>query len=653
MPLQIIGPDCFFRDERGYFAPRVATIFPRQEVLVTLPGIHATQRSAYIDKLDVVRQEEGLAPLIEDRRTAIWMEAVDLIIQRDAIYIRPDLDKIDLALEADELLQGHVSKRLIQFLSAGDERVHDAIKGLGECWRITVRPISTEEMIRTIRNSRMAIGGREIYFHNPNTGTRLLTCQAFARLAELNDRDLQSHLLEVQHYSRCFNRFGNPEIDFFIAGRALRDPLCHHDFSRLEAPLLREVHTALSRQFASLVPAELRRDDPENIEWRNRLVAALQPVEDSRVIEEAYLGLAKEFHMHVQWLPGGRFVDGELIFDSVFEESESDDELLTKPIRDEKAQELIFNYVRTFDDIDYINVGQVAEPLSLARASRGRRAVYVVEMKLKRSQEEIVKLIRLMKWGVCERLDEGQDLVAAMTGAEEYMEYILDRRLGCRRLGMNLPHNVSVGRIAENYDGKQKTLHGTQIWTPYFERDYFHGIATDKIPPERFRDREYALRFAKLLGRAAAPNMIVGRCNGKGDPFFDDGDEVIVENSKRLPRELIVTQHTGAFSDYADDLRSAAEVHSRPVNKRLELVEDPVEFAETYVHALIDNFTWIQTEYRDRRRAFDTLFKHRTRNTNGSFAFRWECVLQRLDATDVSELRDRVWSHFALPSPSV
>ncbi|MFV1966940.1 MAG: hypothetical protein ACC628_16055 [Pirellulaceae bacterium] len=652
MPFHILGPDPFDRDDRGCFPPRVATIFPQDEVLVTLPGIHATQRSAYVDTLDEERRAEGLSPLTDAMRSDIWQSAVDLIIQRDAIHIRPDLEKIQLALEADELLQQRVPKRLIRFLSAGTDRVHDAIKGHGECWRITPRPISTDEMIRTIRNSRMAIGGCEIYYHNPNTGTRLLTCQAFSKLADLNDRQLQTHLLEIQHYSRCFNRFGNPEIDFLVAGRRFRDPLCHHDFSRLDAPSLREVHKALSRQFTSSVPAELRRDDPGNIVWRKRLLEALQPLHEDRVLEEEYLGLANEFHMHVQWLPGGRFVDGELIFDSVFDDSESDGDDWNHSPRDEKARELIFNYVRAYDDIDYINVGRVAETLSLGRESRGRREVYVVEMKLRDADEEILKLIRLQKWGVRERLDEKKDLLQAMIESEEYTEYILDRRLGCRRLGMNLPARVAAGRIAEIYDGDQRELHGTQIWTPYFERDYFHGVATDKIPEDRFRNSEYALKFAELLGRAAAPNMIVGRCNVKGDPFFDDGDEVIIEDEQGLPVDLIVTQHTGAFFDYKDDLASAAEVHSRPVNKRVELVDDPLEFAETYLSSLIDNFERVQAEYRQRTRAFDTLFKHRARNTKGSFAFRWECILRRLDATDISELREQVWSHFLLPSPS-
>ena len=65
------------------------------------------------------------------------------------------------------------------------------------------------------------------------------------------------------------------------------------------------------------------------------------------------------------------------------------------------------------------------------------------------------------------------------------------------------------------------------IWSTYFQRDYIRGIASDKIPACRFEDPAYALQFARLLGRAAAPNMIVGRCDLNGQVLFDDGDEVV------------------------------------------------------------------------------------------------------------------------------
>jgi len=36
-----------------------------------------------------------------------------------------------------------------------------------------------------------------------------------------------------------------------------------------------------------------------------------------------YKGLAPNFFMQVEWLPGGRFEEGEFIFDPIFEEADA------------------------------------------------------------------------------------------------------------------------------------------------------------------------------------------------------------------------------------------------------------------------------------------------------------------------------------------
>ena len=42
------------------------------------------------------------------------------------------------------------------------------------------------------------------------------------------------------------------------------------------------------------------------------------------------------------------------------------------------------------------------------------------------------------------------------------------------------------------------------------------------------------------------------------------------------------------------------------------------------------------------RRAFDTLFKHSKYDPGGSFAYRWECVLRRLDQTEADKLMEAI-----------
>ena len=58
----------------------------------------------------------------------------------------------------------------------------------------------------------------------------------------------------------------------------------------------------------------------------------------------------------------------------------------------------------------------------------------------------------------------------------------------------------------------------------------------------------------------------------------------------------------------------------------------------------------IQRDYRVRRRAFDTLFRHCKQDV-GSFAYRWRHVLARLDATDPVALRRSLAASLDLANP--
>jgi len=650
MTLKFLGPDPRVPGCAKTLQPQVATIFPTGETLVTLPGIHVSQRSAYVDSVVQARQQRQEPPLSDQQRETLWSSAVDLFLRRDVVEIRPDPEQMDLAFAADSLLQEILPKHRVRFLMAGNAQVHDAIQQAGECWRITPHPISTEAAIQLILGCRLGIGGRKIYYHSPVTGTRLVTCQEFADLALLDDKELQSHLIEIQYYSKCFNRYGKPEVNFFIVGRKFWDHLQKLDFSVLTAPALREAHAALSQQFTASVEHELRRDDPHKIEWRERMLSELQPLEEDRVLEEKLLGMATEFHRHIQWLPGGRIEQGELILDSFFDDATPCGDEEIEQLLDDKARGLIYNFVRDYAHLEYINVGRIADSLSLERRKKGRRGVYVVELKQQGDQREIVKIIRLQKWDVCDRLDHGKSLRDAMIESEDYTDYVLDRRLGCRRLTMNIPGALAMNKIRETYRGEQTMLHGTEIWTPYFERDYVHGTATDKLPEERFQRDGYALRFADLLGHAAATNLIVGRCGDDNHIFFDDGDEVIIENEQGLPVELIVTHHTGSFADFRADLTRSAGEYADPLNKRAKFLPDRNAFLETYLAAFVRHFRHVQEEYRRRPRAFDTLFRHRPYDVAGSFAYRWECVLKRLNASDPAALAECIRAHVAPPA---
>ena len=152
-----------------------------------------------------------------------------------------------------------------------------------------------------------------------------------------------------------------------------------------------------------------------------------------------------------------------------------------------------------------------------------------------------------------------------------------------------------------------------------------------------------AERLARLLGKAAASNIIVGRTyDAGGTVVFDDGDEVVLEGDDGLPRELLVGDHSGAFGEYTRPLVEFAKEYARVVNDRAPYLPDPRTFAEIYLAAFREWFLHIQGDYRKRRRAFDNLFNHCRYDPGGSFAFRWEGVLRRLDQTNVDELVEAI-----------
>jgi hypothetical protein len=506
-------------------------------------------------------------------------------------------------------------------------------------------------MKQMIAASRIGIHGEAIYYYSRPAGTRFLTCQQFAELARFDDDALRRHLVEIKDFSARVNSRARPEVGFFMADESFsKADLAPHDFPSLPPDRMRATHERLADEFRKAVPPELVHDDPENVEWRNAMCAALLGHEEREVVsEETLLGLSSEFFMQIQWLPGGRIEDGELIFDPIFVQTGDrpcDEE--ARRLYDEKSRAFIYNFVREYGDLEYINIGRVIGSLSRNRPRKGRRQVYIAEVKQRGSRCEAVYIIRMQKWGVYEHLDEGQELLQSILASDEYTEYVLDRRLGCRQLGMAVPTRVSGKRIPERYFGKQSKYHGTLIWTTYFEREYIPGIATDKIPTSRFQSDVYAAGLARLLGRAAAPNMIVGRADPDKHALFDDGDEVLLENEQGMPTRIVVSDPTGCFSDYRRGFEETAAAYAEPVNQRVEHLPDPRMFAGVYLDAFEQRFSDIQTEYRRRRRAFDTLFRHCQRDEGGSFAYRWEKVLERLNAADPRKLADLVRTHVKL-----
>lgn len=642
----IIGEHPLARDAQGNLTSRIATVFPYVDTIVTIPGIHATQRVAFVEILNRQREAAGHPPLSEYEQNLHFENSVDLVMEGDTILIRPDPMKMDLAFDADELLQEIAPKHKIRFLHVMNQKVRQAIKCRGENWRINPLPRGVEEMKKMILVSRIGIGGEDIYYYNRSTGTRVLTCGEFGRLLRFSEPQLRIHLSEIQDFSQRRNRHGHPEIAFFrAAGGFSSGDFGPFDFYAMGTEELYAACRDLHGRFQRAVPAELQQDDLNSPDWRREMFASLIAQEEQAVPEEVLLGMSSEFFMQIEWLPGGRIEDGELIFDTVFEQAAEGDESLKK-ICDDKVKGIIFNFIREFGDLTYINIGRVPQSMSRNRPIvTGRRDVYIAEVMLRGAQNEVVRIIRFVKWGIREHLEEGKDLVEAIMEAEEYIEYILDRRLGCRQLGMNLPARIIARKISESYPGMQHLLRGRPIWVTYVERDYIHGIATDKTPVGKFINPDFAMRFATLMGKAAAVNLVVGRCDLIGRVVFDDGDEVIQLNDEGLPEELIISDPTGTFNDYRTPLVQMVKAYAVPINSRARYVPDAMAFAAAYLEAFGAELHRIQQEYRKRKRGFDNLFRHRRCDPAGSYAYRWLRVLERLNATDPQLLHNELSAH--------
>lgn len=652
--MKILGEPLFARDETGRLKSRIGTVFLRTPGLVTQAGVHATQRLAWIKELNRERLEAGLPKLTDQEADAEMERSVDLLFDDAFVLIRPDPYDMPLAFEADELLQTLVSKRKIRYLNTQNEKVRNALRARGENWRMSRLPVSPEEMNRLIANARVPIAGVPIYFYNPSTGTRFLTLETFAWLESLSDDLFRKHLAEISRYSALRNRFGFPEIDIFPVGCAFtRQAFEALNAEGLEIGALRTAYHKLLQVFRQAVPVALHDETFENIEWRNLLCSTLITQPNAAVTEELLDGMSPEFHMQIEWLPGCRIEEGELIFDPVCEELEvTPDDPELKALCDPRAKIIIFNYVRELGNIEYINIGRISRSLSSrAQTTQQRAHVYIVQVKEADKPTPKLRILRFQKWGVCEHLDEGKDLVRSIMEAMDYTDYILDRRLGCRQLGMSLPEKVTTARMPLTYTGTHALYYGATCWSVYFERSYISGCATDKILPRHYADPEFNRRLARLLGEAAAVNCIVGRANANNAVIFDDGDEVIVFDREGLPDHLVVSDHTGAFKQYEVPLDVFAQAYADPVNKRAKRLPNAVEFAELYLAAFQKRFEHIQEEYRRRQRAFDKLFKHRVVDPAGSFAYRWQCVLARLAGTDAASLTRAIRSHIGVLNP--
>ena len=643
--MTILGEPIFAKNPDGSLKSRIGTIFFRTPGLVTQRGIHAMQRMAWIRALNDARTAAGQPPLTEAEEDAELADSADLLFTDDYVLIRPDPARMDLAFKADEALQAFVSKRKIRFLNTHAANVRDALRGRGENWRMARRPASPEEIDRAIDDARVSIQHASIYYYNGQTGTRYLTAGCYAVVSALAPDDFRAQVEEIVKGLAGRNRLGQPDIALFPPSLPPDVTEAFRDIKpeTLDDAALRAAVDAAMQKWRLALPANLREETTANFVWRNEMSAALarRPNETEIGDQELIQGISPEFYRQIEWLPGARIENGELLFDSLFDEAARTEDPALLELCDARVRSIIFNLLRLCGKVEYVNVGRIARSLARYPVEGHRRgSVYIVQFKATDEDRARVIVVRFQKWGIAEHLDEGKDLLRAIVEANEYADYILDRRLACRQLGMNLPHRVGFGQVTEKYHGLNQ-YNGTPVRAYYYARGYVTGVASDKVPPERFRNPAFAIAFAYLMGEAAALDMVVGRAATEtGESMFDRNFEVLQPGEDGLPARIVVTDHAGSFVKYKESFDELVGPYANVVRRRRAFVADFAAFAKAYVTGFERKLAATQSAYRARRSSFDNLFVHRPYDTAGSGAYRWSRVLARLDACDPAAVAD-------------
>ena len=637
--MKILGEPIFARDAEGRLLSRIGTLFFKTPGLVTKRGIHAMQRAMWVDEINSERATKGLAPLTNDEEDEEFSLSVDLIFTDEYVLIRPDPDRMDLAMRADDELQKIVSKRKIRFLNTHAAKVRNALRARGENWRMARHPISQDDMVRLIMSSKVSITGEPSYYYNSATGTRYVTVAGSEKLATLDPSIRREQMKEAQKMLVRRNRLGHVELDLFPTTTPvdIKQKFKSLNIDALSDDELTETVRKIDTEWRMSIPQELREESVDNIEWRNTMCATItQEPNDTSVDEQELIqGISPEFYRQIEWLPGARFENGEIIFDPLWDEFARTHNPELAEICDLRVRNILFNATRQFANFEYVNVGRISKSLARSPIKGSRRGnVYIFQYRIAGQNTDHVSILRFQKWGIAEHLDEGKDLLTSMLESNEYTDYILDRRLMCLQLGMNLPAYVGVGHITEPYN-RQNQYRGTTIRSTYFTRSYLAGTASDKIPPARFRNPAFALRFAKLMGEAAAIDMIVGRRSSETkENLFDKNFEVVAIGQDGLPSSVLISDHAGSFVNYLHEYVDSVAPYANVIRRREKFVINYADFVTAYVNAFRSKLSSVQSNYREHRRAFDELFVHRSFDVAGSGAYRWAKTLERLDLCD-------------------
>jgi hypothetical protein len=285
------------------------------------------------------------------------------------------------------------------------------------------------------------INGRPIYYTTASPAHAGLTCQEFESLGDLPAPELAAPSQEIAEYAL---RGIAPAGPSWISsprtfGGSAPTRLRRRPLHQLSPEQLRECFLRLKTQFSAAVHEAYRKDDCHNKAWCERILSTLF-LEGNEAQAELHLAsLSPEFFMQVEWLPGGRFEAGEFLFDSIFDEAAAhpEDPDLQR-LCDPRAKRIILNHIPDYGDLQYINLGCVPESLSLVPPPAGgtpRRFTSSSSLPTASpSPSAASPLPKVGRGG--SNLDEARTSSSPSRKATNTPDYCLDRRLGCRQLGM-------------------------------------------------------------------------------------------------------------------------------------------------------------------------------------------------------------------------
>lgn len=632
----ILGSDLLSTDDRGRPSSPIASVIPANRIVVTAGGIHAVQVGLAVSFLRRMLLLAGQRELGSDEEEDVYKNAVSLLIRDGIVLIRADPGETEKIFAADEILQHLLPKQRIQFTGTQLGQIRRDLQMRGEIWRISPPPHSVEEMVRHIRSSGSHVGSGTVYYQSAATGGRFLTLEQFSLVRPLlrsNRQEALRRLKEMSQLTGMVNNQGVPELSFFVEQeRNLPAGALGELANLLERSTMPEAIDQVERAFdhfqaifADAAGPELASDDESSAPWRAAMFCRLFAI-DEKTMEEWSLGLSPEFHLNVRWLPGARIAGRELSFD---------------PFTQPRVRSLIKHYLNSWPGLISINLGRVESSQTKRDRTGEEREVYLAALGLKQESERI-RLVRMMKWEVRHRLKKGIPLEQSIAETISYRRYIFDRLKAFRELGIAVPYYTEI-RLDEEIEGIGK------IPVFFFERPYFSGFVTEKIPPGRYARAGFIERLARLLGKAAAVSLVMGRaCPRTNDIFFDDGDEVVQLDEEGLPNHLIIAETTGSFNDYTTPLAQKLprclhhlschldKAASQGIGKR-QLSAARAEF----LAGLVEEIERMQHTLQNRLPALRALFADRIEEP-GDIRFRWNKILDRLEAADPGQLKEVV-----------